>query len=120
MVDQDEVAAQMPMRVALSGLRQTCGMLLSGRTEMLTTALEQIKSAKNLALEQKDNALISGLAAFEAYVAVAAPARQLDDFVVTTALGALEQLAALPLNYAEARDSVARALGKAIQKKLAA
>ena len=40
--------------------------------------------------------------------------------MITTALTALEQLAALPQNYAEARDSVAIALGKAIQKKLAA
>jgi hypothetical protein len=35
-------------------------------------------------------------------------------------LTALEQLAALPTTFAEARDSVAIALGKAIQKKLAA
>jgi CheY-like chemotaxis protein len=120
LIDQDEVAAQMPMRITLSGLRQTCGHLLAGKLEMLETAIQQIKEAKDMALEQKDNALLSGLAAFEAYVGIATPLRQLDELVVTTAIGALEQLAALPLNYADARDSVAMALGKAIQKKLAA
>jgi CheY-like chemotaxis protein len=120
MIDQDEVAAQMPMRITLTGLRQTCAHLMAGKVEMLATALQQIKTAKDMAVEQKDHALHSGLAAFEAYVGIATPLSQLDDFVVTTALGALEQLAALPLNYADARDSVAMALGKAIQKKLAA
>jgi CheY-like chemotaxis protein len=120
MIDQDEVAAQMPMRIALTALRQTCGHLLAGKVEVLATATQQIKEAKDMALEQKDNALLSGLAAFEAYVGISTPLKQLDEFVVTTALGALEQLAALPLNYADARDSVAMALGKAIQKKLAA
>ena len=84
------------------------------------TALEQVKTAKDLAIEQKDHALHSGLAAFEAYVSVATPLGQLEEHVINTALGALEQLAALPQSYAEARDSVAIALGKAIQKKLAA
>lgn len=120
MIDQDEVAAQMPVRITLTALRQTCAHLIAGKADMLATAIQQIKTAKDLALEQKDNALLSGLAAFEAYVSIATPLKQLDEFVVTTALGALEQLAALPLNYADARDSVAMALGKAIQKKLAA
>ena len=70
--------------------------------------------------EAKDHALHAGLASFESYVGVATPLGQLEEPVITTALTALEQLAALPQNYAEARDSVAIALGKAIQKKLAA
>jgi hypothetical protein len=120
MVDQDEVAAQTPMRLALAQLRQTCVQLRASRPEALATATDQIRVAKDLAIEQKDHALHSGLAAFEAYVTVATPLGQLEENVITTALTALEQLAALPFNYAEARDSVAIALGKAIQKKLAA
>ena len=54
------------------------------------------------------------------YIAIATPLGQVDPLVIDTALAALEQLAALPSNYAEARDIVAIALGKAIQKKLAA
>lgn len=120
MVDQDEAAAQTPMRLALSALRQTCTRLRASRPEVLEAALQQVKGAKDLAIEQKDHALHSGLAAFEAYISVATPLGQLEDNVLNTALSALEQLAALPLNYADARDSVAIALGKAIQKKLAA
>jgi CheY-like chemotaxis protein len=120
MVDQDEIAAQSPMRLALAALRHTCGQLRASRPEALATALDQVKTAKGLATDQKDHALHAGLAAFEAYVSVATPLGQLEDNVVNTALGALEQLAVLPQNYAEARDSVAIALGKAIQKKLAA
>jgi CheY-like chemotaxis protein len=120
MIDQDEVAAKSPMRLALSALRQTCSQLRASRPEALATALDQVKTAKGLATEQKDHALHAGLAAFEAYISVATPLGQLEDNVVNTALGALEQLAVLPQNYAEARDSVAIALGKAIQKKLAA
>jgi CheY-like chemotaxis protein len=120
MIDQDEVAAQSPMRLALSALRRTCGQLRASRPEALATALDQIKTAKSLATEQKDHALHAGLAAFEAYISVATPLGQLEEQVVTTALNALEQLAVLPQSYAEARDSVAIALGKAIQKKLAA
>jgi CheY-like chemotaxis protein len=120
LVDQDEVAARSPMRVALTGLRQTCGQLRASRPEALATALDQVRTAKGLAIDQKDHALHAGLAAFEAYITVATPLGQLEDNVVNTALSALEQLAVLPQNYAEARDSVAIALGKAIQKKLAA
>jgi hypothetical protein len=68
----------------------------------------------------RDHALHSSLAAFEAYVSVTTPLGQMDGSVMHTALSALEQLAMLPLSYADARDSVALALGKAIQKKLAA
>jgi CheY-like chemotaxis protein len=120
MVDQDEVAAQTPIRLALTALRQTCTQLRASRPESLATAMQNVKAAKDIAIETKDHALHSGLAAFEAYIGVATPLGQLEDMVINTALGALEQLAALPANYAEARDSVAIALGKAIQKKLAA
>lgn len=120
MVDQDEVAAQTPIRLALTALRQTCTQLRASRPEALATAMEQARHAKELATGQNDHALHSGLAAFEAYISVATPLGQLDEAVLNTALSALEQLAALPLAYADARDSVAIALGKAIQKKLAA
>jgi CheY-like chemotaxis protein len=120
MVDQDEAAAQTPIRLALAALRQTCTLLRASRPEALQTALQQVKIAKDLSIESKDHALHSGLAAFEAYISVATPLGQLEEPVLNTALGALEQLAALPQSYAEARDSVAIALGKAIQKKLAA
>jgi CheY-like chemotaxis protein len=120
MIDQDEVAAQTPIRIALTALRQTCTQLRASRPEALATAMGQVKTAKELAIAQNDHALHSGCAAFEAYISVATPLGQLEENVVNTALGALEQLAALPLGYADARDSVAIALGKAIQKKLAA
>ena len=120
LIDQDEVAAKTPIRVMLAQLRQTCTHLRASRPEALSTAFEQLKIAKDLAIELQDHALHAGLASFESYVGIATPLGQLEEPVVTTALTALEQLAALPQNYAEARDSVALALGKAIQKKLAA
>ena len=120
MVDQDEVAAQTPIRLVLSQLRQTCSHLRASRPEALATAVEQLRMAKEIAIEGKDHALHAGLASFESYVGIATPLGQLEEPVIVTALTALEQLAALPQNYAEARDSVAIALGKAIQKKLAA
>lgn len=120
MIDQDEVAAQTPMRLVLSQLRQTCALLRASRPEALATAMQQLTTAKELAIESKDHALHAGLASFESYIAVATPLGQLEEPVINTALTALEQLAALPLTFAEARDSVAIALGKAIQKKLAA
>ncbi len=120
MIDQDEVAAQAPIRLVLSQLRQTCIHLRASRPEAMATAFEQLKTAKELSVEAKDHALHAGLASFESYIAIATPLGQLEEPVMTTALTALEQLAALPLTFAEARDSVAIALGKAIQKKLAA
>jgi CheY-like chemotaxis protein len=120
MIDQDEVAAQTPIRLSLSQLRQTCAHLRASRPEAMATAFEQLKIAKDIAIEQKDHALHAGLASFESYIAIATPLGQLEEIVINTALGALEQLAALPPAFAEARDSVAIALGKAIQKKLAA
>ena len=120
MVDHDEMAAQTPIRLALSALRLTCAQLRASRPEAMVTAMEQVKHAKSISIEANDHALHSGLAAFEAYISVATPLGQLEEPIVNTALGALEQLAVLPQSYAEARDSVAIALGKAIQKKLAA
>ena len=120
MIDQDEVAAQTPIRLVLSQLRQTCGHLRASRPDALITAIEQLRIAKDIAIEGSDHALHAGLASFESYICIATPLGQLEDTVIVTALTALEQLAALPQNYAEARDSVAIALGKAIQKKLAA
>lgn len=120
MVDQDVVAAQTPIRLILSQLRQTCSHLRASRPEALATAFEQLRIAKDIAIEAQDHALHASLASFESYVGVATPLGQIEEPVITTALTALEQLAALPQNYAEARDSVALALGKAIQKKLAA
>ncbi len=120
MVDQDEVAREMPIRLALSRLRECCAALSASHPEMLGAALEELKTAKAIAVEQADHALHAGLASFESYIAVAAPLDQIDAVVVDTALTALEQLSALPFAFAEARDSVALALGKAIQKKLAA
>jgi CheY-like chemotaxis protein len=120
MVDQDELAKETPIRLALSNLRQTCAHLRASRPEALATAMDQTRIAKEIAVEQKDHALHAGLASFESYIAVATPLGQLDEVVITTALTALEQLAALPITFADARNSVAIALGKAIQKKLAA
>ncbi len=120
MVDQDEIAAQTPIRLILSQLRMTCAQLHARRPEALVTATEQLAVAMGLAIEAKDHALQAGLTSFESYVGITTPLGLLEETVVNTALNALEQLAALPQNYAEARDSVAIALGKAIQKKLAA
>lgn len=120
LIDQDVLAAKTPMRLVLSQLRQTCALLRASRPEALETALQQLKTAKDIAIEAKDHALHAGLASFEAYISIATPLGQLEETVITTALNALEQLAALPPTFAEARDSVAIALGKAIQKKLAA
>lgn len=120
LVDQDEIARETPIRQALTQLRQTCTHLRASRPEALETAIRQIKAAKAIAIEQQDHALHAGLASFESYIGVATPLGQIDDEVITPALAALEQLAALPLTFAEARDSVAIALGKTIQKKLVA
>jgi CheY-like chemotaxis protein len=116
MVDQDEVARETPIRRALMRLRAIC----ASRPDTLNAMLEEMKIAKSIAGEQKDYALHAGLASFESYIVVATPLDQVDQVVVETALTALEQLAALPPTFAEARDSVAIALDKAIQKKLAA
>ncbi len=120
MIDQDEIAAQTPIRLIMAQLRETCAHLRASRPEALASTIEQIKIAKGIAIESKDHTLHAGLASFESYVGVATPLGQIEEPALNTALTALEQLAALTQNYAEARDSVAIALGKAIQKKLAA
>jgi DNA-binding response OmpR family regulator len=119
LVDHDEEAAKTPIRIALAALRETCNQL-PARPTVLGQAIGQIKVASDIALASKDSALHGSLSAFEAYIGVSSPLGQLDESVMNTALSALEQLAMLPLSYADARDSVALALGKAIQKKLAA
>jgi CheY-like chemotaxis protein len=120
MIDQDELAQQTPIRLALASLRGACSVLRASDPQTLADAALHLKAAKDIAIASKDHALHSALAAFEAYVSVAAPLGQIEDNVITNALSALEQLAALPQGYTDARDSVAIALGKAIQKKLAA
>jgi len=117
MVDQDDVAREMPIRRSLARLREFCA---ASRPDTLNAMLEEMKTAKSIAVDHKDHTLHAGLASFESYIVVATPLGQVDQLVVETALSALEQLAALPPTFAEARDSVAIALGKAIQKKLAA
>lgn len=117
MVDQDDVAREMPIRRSLTRLREFCA---ASRPDTLNAMLEEMKTAKSIAVDHKDHTLHAGLASFESYIVVATPLGQVDQLVVETALSALEQLAALPPTFAEARDSVAIALGKAIQKKLAA
>lgn len=120
MIDADEEAAKTPIRLALTALRQSCAALLAGRMEAFAEASAHMTSAKTIAVAQKDHALHSALASFEAYLSVSAPLRQIEDHVIQTALGALEQLSVLPVSYTEARDSVAIALSKAVQKRLAA
>lgn len=120
LIDQDEVAAQTPIRIALAALRQTCGGLRASKPEILEVAVAQMKDAKNIAVADKDHALHAALAAFEAYITISCPLGQVEETVITAALDALEQLAALPSGFTDARNSVAMALGKAIQKKLAA
>lgn len=120
MIDHDEEAAKSPIRLALAALRRTCVELQSGKYDALGEAMQHVAAAKAIAVADKDHALHSAMAAFESYVSVATSMRQLEPHVMETALGALEQLSVLPVNYTDARDSVAIALGKAIQKKLAA
>jgi CheY-like chemotaxis protein len=43
MVDQDELAAQTPMRLTLAALRQTCAELMAGKTDLLGTAIRQVR-----------------------------------------------------------------------------
>ena len=117
LVDQDEVARDMPIRRSLTRLREICA---ASRPDTLNAMLEEMKTARSIAVDQNDHALHAGLASFESYVVVATPLGQVDQAAVDTALTALEQLAALPPTFADARDSVAIALDKAIQKKLAA
>ncbi len=119
-VDHDEEAAKSPIRIALADVRGLSGQIRASTPESLDAAVAALSEAKAIAMADKDHALISALAAYEAYITVSAPLGQMDPSVITTALGALEQLATLPVGFTEARESVAIALGKAIQRKLAA
>jgi hypothetical protein len=120
LVDADEEAAKSPIRLALAQLRLDCTRIRPGRRDTLEAVAADFRAARDLAAEMSDHALHSALAAFEAYISVAAPQGQLEEHVVATALSALEQLSVLPPTYTDARSSVAVALGRAIQKKLAA
>lgn len=120
MIDQDEVARRSPIRQILTQLRETCSELRPGHSPQLATALAQINAAKTLATDQEDQTLIAGLSSFETYVGVAAPLGQVDEPVISSALSALEQLAALPPAFVDARDTVSLALNQIMQKKNAA
>jgi|LakMenEpi03Aug12_release.lakeMendotaPanAssembly.Ray.scaffolds.fasta_scaffold405911_2 CheY-like chemotaxis protein len=120
MVDQDEIARETPMRRLLTRLRDIAYALDTERPETLSAALEELKTAKAIAVEQQDHALHAGIASFESYILVSYPQGQIDREVTENALGAIEQLATLPQSFTEARSSVAIALGKAIQQRLAA
>ncbi len=119
-LDADEEAAKEPIRIALTQLRNSCSNIRASKPETLELSMRLLSQCKMIAQEAKDPALGSALASFEAYLSVAAPLGQIEAPVINAALGALEQLATLPVGFAEARESVAIALGKAIQKKLAA
>lgn len=120
MVDQDEIARETPMRRLLTRLRDIAYALDTERPETLSAALEELKTAKAIAVEQQDHALHAGIASFESYILVSYPQGQIDREVTENALGAIEQLATLPQSFTEARSSVAIALGKTIQQRLAA
>lgn len=120
MVDHDELARETPIRQTLSRLREFCALLRTGRLQALEPAIGQIKTAKELAIAANDRALHGGLVSFETYIVAAAPLGRIDEATLGEALTALEQLAALPLTFAEARDNVANVLSQAIQKKTAA
>ncbi len=120
MIDQDEVSRRSPIREILAELRETCATLDSGHSPQLASALAQICATKALAAEQDDHALVACLASFESYIGIAAPLGQVEEPVISAALSALEQLAALPPAFSDARDTVSLALGQIIQKKNAA
>jgi DNA-binding response OmpR family regulator len=120
MFDADEEAAAAPIRVALSALRTAVAAIRVGDPRSLHAPERLIQSAKHIAAAEGDRSLGDALLAFEAYVGVRARSGGLDPAVVDVALNALEQLAALPVSFAQARNSVAVALGQAIQRKLVA
>jgi DNA-binding response OmpR family regulator len=120
LTDAEEEAAKTPIRIALNDLRLSCAALRASEPESLKATLNHISTVRRLSEETKDNALKSSTAAFEAYIMFGYPTGQIDPMVVEAALSAMEQLSDLPLSYVEARDIVAHALGKAIQRRLAA
>jgi CheY-like chemotaxis protein len=119
-IDQDEVARRSPIRQLLAQIRETCTGLLPGHSPQLAGALDQLRMAKELAATENDQALKAGLASFESYLGIAAPLGQIEEPVISAALSALEQLAALPPAFSDARDTVSLALGQIIQQKNAA
>ncbi len=120
LVDQEQIAAASPIRVALAELRQACSQFDLAQPETLGPIAACFGKAQAIARQEKDEALQGSLAAFEAYVSVTARTGAIDSNVLSSALTAMEQLSMLPPEYKEARDSVAIMLGKAIHKKLAA
>jgi DNA-binding response OmpR family regulator len=118
-VDAEEEAARDPVRLLLADLRAACATLLGGEASGLPAAIALLAEARKIAVTRADRALVGSLSAFEAYLSAAAGGG-LDAKVVEVALTALEQLAALPPAFKDARESVALALGKAIHKKLVA
>lgn len=120
MVDQDELAARQPVRRILAQLRLSCSQLKGNGPGALGTVLGQLRSAKAYAVENHDYALLACLTSFESYVTLAAPLSQVEEEVTTSAISSLEQLAALPVTYLEARSSVAIVFGKTIEKRLIA
>lgn len=120
LIDADEEAANTPIRITLAGLRAACKLLRADNPSTLASAMTYVGEARRIASEHDDRALGESLVAFEAYVTFASPMNQIEPVVMETALGALEQLATLPISYTDARNSVARALARAIHKKLAA
>jgi CheY-like chemotaxis protein len=117
LIDQDELARETPMRLLLTGLRTACTGLDPRNPAAVAAATAQLQSAKALAIAQKDRALHAGLAAFDAHITAAATLGHVDAAALASMLAALEQLAALPQDFTEARESVAASLGRAIQKK---
>jgi CheY-like chemotaxis protein len=119
LVDQDDVARQAPMRVSLTKLRETCKALCAGTEGALEIALSHLRMARSLATAQGDTALHAGLAAFESWLSLAVPHIRIDTGAMNAALNALDQFAALPPTFADARGSVANALNEAIKQKVA-
>lgn len=120
MIDADEEAASTPMRLTLAGLRSACAGIDPRQPASLDAPDRLIRKAKDLANGEGDQSLLDALLAFEAYVGVTARSGRMEPVVVDVALTALEQLATLPVTFTQARNSVAVALGKAIQRKLVA
>lgn len=120
LIDQDEVARRSPVRQLLAQAREACAGLEAGHSPRLAGALDLIRLAKEHAVTDNDMALKAGLASFESYLGIAGPLGQVEEPVMSAALSALEQLAALPPAFSDARDTVSLALGQIIQQKNAA
>lgn len=119
-IDYEEQAAAAPIRVALAALRAASMGMTPQDAASRDAANAALREAQLLASKAQDNTLVNALATYQAYIDGAARKGRMEAPVISAALGALEQLATLPIDFAEARTNVAQALGKAIQKKLAA